>query len=719
MLLLAGADTVAQPPVIVVDRDDVRITRTCRVRFGTEPIKDTDGDGVVQIETDGVTVTFEGTLRGAAEGQLPDTYHGVGIRVMANDVMLRSPRVSGFKTGIHATRATGLFIDNADVSDNFRQRLRSGPESEDPADWLKPHANDNNEWLTSYGAGVYVEDSNRVIVRRTRAWATQNGIILDRVGGSRIYDNDCSFGSGWGIALWRSSDNIISRNACDFRVRGYRHGVYNRGQDSAGILMFEQCARNTITSNSATHCGDGFFGFAGSEAIGEANPRPAIDWYVRRGNERNEITENDFSYAAAHGLELTFSFRNRILGNRLVGNAICGIWGGYSRHTFIGFNTIEANGDMPYGTERGGVNIEHGSNNNIYGNTFRNNPVGVFLWWDRDERIANLPWAQANGTAVEENRIMANVFEGDKIAIQLREIGTLTLAANAMIGVGAEVDADELSETVITRMGNITRASTPPELPESIGDNTPVGARAELQGREHIVMTEWGPYDWQRPLLTRRDSSPGRHVYELLGPELLAEATLAADDGVTLTRDGARLTVTTTQESVVLGYTLTARTGGASLEARGTLVPAQWKVRVFPSAVDPREDAEAWREQGKRDGLECTLDALHLPYGRGGPSGLDLDEKITLANLPADGFGTIATTTLEFPAGRWRLRTTSDDGIRLWLGEALVIDDWKWHPPKVHTYELELAEPATLPIRVEHFELDGLAVLALDIEPVN
>ena len=42
------------------------------------------------------------------------------------------------------------------------------------------------------------------------------------------------------------------------------------------------------------------------------------------------IVENDLSYAAAHGLEMTFSFGNRILDNRLVGNAICGIWGGYS-----------------------------------------------------------------------------------------------------------------------------------------------------------------------------------------------------------------------------------------------------------------------------------------------------------------------------------------------------------------------------------------------------
>ena len=46
-------------------------------------------------------------------------------------------------------------------------------------------------------------------VRRSRARDGQNGLILDGVQASRVYDNDFSFLSGWGIALWRSSDNTI------------------------------------------------------------------------------------------------------------------------------------------------------------------------------------------------------------------------------------------------------------------------------------------------------------------------------------------------------------------------------------------------------------------------------------------------------------------------------------------------------------------------------
>ncbi len=95
-------------------------------------------------------------------------------------------------------------------------------------------------------------------VRRVKVWRGQNGVVLDHVLKCQVYDCDCSFLSGWGVALWRSNGNVVARNALDFCVRGYSHGVYNRGQDSAGILCFEQSCDNIIAYNSATHCGDGF-----------------------------------------------------------------------------------------------------------------------------------------------------------------------------------------------------------------------------------------------------------------------------------------------------------------------------------------------------------------------------------------------------------------------------------------------------------------------------
>ena len=126
------------------------------------------------------------------------------------------------------------------------------------------------------------------------------------------------------------------------RVRGYSHGVYNRGQTGREFLLSSRITAISLAENSVTHGGDGFFGFAGREALGEW-VITRFERYQRRGNSNNVLIHNDFSYAAAHGIENTFSFGNRYLENRIVGNAICGIWAGYSRGTLISDNEIRDN----------------------------------------------------------------------------------------------------------------------------------------------------------------------------------------------------------------------------------------------------------------------------------------------------------------------------------------------------------------------------------------
>ena len=471
----------AGPVEIVLDRDNIEVTTDTLVRPGSYAVPDADGNGVVHITADGVTVDFQGAeLVGFTDPRQPDACTGTGVVITGEGVTLRNAKVRGFKVGILAHGAARLTVEDVDVSGNFRQRLGSTPQREDPRDWLSPHGNDERQWPTAYGAGLCVERSDSVVIRRVRARAGQNGIILDRVDDSRVCDNDCSFLSGWGLALWRSSRNLICRNAFDFCIRGYSHGVYNRGQDSAGILIFEQCCGNIIAENSATHCGDGVFGFAGLEALSRRH---------RAGSNDNLLIGNDFSYAAAHGIEMTFGFGNRFIANRLVGNAICGVWAGYSQDTLIAGNVIAENGHAGYRVERGGVNIEHGSRNVIRNNMFRGNSCGVFLWSDEDARLMNEPWVQANHRGSTDNRLLANTFEGDAIAVQLRETVRTTLAANTMTDVGVKVDADEVSRP--EQVDGIPRPWQPPPYP-TCGETRPVGAREHLRGRERIVVTEWG-----------------------------------------------------------------------------------------------------------------------------------------------------------------------------------------------------------------------------------
>lgn len=721
-------------PEIVVDRDNIVIDRSCRVVIpDAAVIHDDNGDGVIHIRDDNaatpLTIEFApgSILRGAQPGTDPDRLTGIGVRILGcANVTVRGLHVEGYKVGLWATGVHDLILEDCRADHMWRQRLGSTPAAEDQADWLWPHKNDDNEWVTRYGAAFCVEDSWGVTVRRCTVRRGQNGLILDRVDDSEIYDNDFSFLSGWGLAMWRSSGNTISRNALDFCVRGYSHGVYNRGQDSAGLLIFEQCCDNIIAENSATHSGDGIFGFGGH--LGDKGDDPAL--YKGRGCNRNLIVGNDLSYAPAHGLEMTFSFDNRIIDNRLVENAICGIWGGYSQSTLIARNTIAGNG-LPGRTEGGGINIEHGYGNTITANSFSHNTVGVAMWFDADEALLATPWAKANHIGSVWNFVGGNRFENDAVGLRLTDAGVVH-GDNHFIGVPDEVRIAGFSE-----LKSAPSVRTPEsDLPEIPGQTRPVGARPHLRGRDKIIMGQWGPWDHESVLVRRGSGEPGTHVYEIFG--LSEQPAVAAEtEGIRIHAapgDGGCLRITIEPDTAggVRPYRVRLTADAIPADSRlltGTLVAATWEAVFFPWTADPREDPAAWRAGAESPAaVRARLPAIAFRYAHGGP-GTAPGLRDALGPTPppwTDRFGAIATTRLDLPAGRYRFTTLSDDGVRVLVRPAgeegpatAVIENWTWHAPTRDSGEFVQPEPGPVEVTVEHFEIDGYAVLELQIEAVG
>ena len=303
MTLVALADELILKP-------NLDITESAVVRAGVYhfPNETEDGSaGVITISGDNIVVDFnDATLRGTIETTEPNERAGTAVYVTGDNVTIKNLNVHGYKIGLYAKDANGLRIESSDFSYNWKQRLKSTLEKEDSSDWMSFHNNEDDEWLR-FGAGIYLRGVDRFEIYECAAVGGQNGLMMTESNQGLIWNNNFSFLSAVGIGMYRSSENKVMHNKVDWCVRGYSHGVYNRGQDSAGILVYEQCNDNIFAYNSVTHGGDGFFLWAGQTTMDTGEG----------GCNDNLLYGNDVSHAPTNGIEATFS-RNDFVNNLIM-----------------------------------------------------------------------------------------------------------------------------------------------------------------------------------------------------------------------------------------------------------------------------------------------------------------------------------------------------------------------------------------------------------------
>ncbi len=84
-----------------------------------------------------------------------------------------------------------------------------------------------------------------------------------------------------------------------------------------------------------------------------------------------------------------------------------------------------------------------------------------------------------------------------------------------------------------------------------------------------------------------------------------------------------------------------------------------------------------------------------------------------------DKFSARWTGSLLAPStGTYRLRTVSDDGVRMWVNNNLVVDDWSWHADTIdEAPAMALTAGQLVDIRVEYFEDTQLATMRLEWMP--
>jgi parallel beta-helix repeat protein len=694
---------VSRPPAVVRPRAGMVVTESVRIEPGRWMLPAPTDTAAITVRGSNITLDLSGvTLLGTDPGAPPDQARGVAILIDGGaNIRVRAGRVRGYRVGILARGTRGLTLDDNDLSYNWKPRLFSEREHESLVDWLSHHHNEKDEWLR-FGAGAYLSDVTGGEIRGNRIEQGMEGLMLVRSDSVLIWNNTIEFNSGVGIGLYRSSANTIVHNHASYNVRGYSHGFYRRGQDSADLLLYEQSSRNVVAFNSMTHGGDGLFLWAGQSTMDTG----------AGGANDNLFYANDFSFAPTNAMEATFS-RNRFIGNRATGSDN-GLWGGYSFASEIRDNT--------FGGNRTGIAIEHGQDNLIAGNRFDGDSVAINLWANPIEP-SDWGYPRHRDTRSRDYRIVGNRFTGNRVAVRVAGSANVGIRGNTVTSV----------DTVLARRDSSDVTMTADPAPPSAADSSlpsprPGGLRIAddrlaARDRSAILVDEWGPYDWRFPRLwpvaAATDSvnrlrvlgPPGRwRVVSRRGVTSLSKTRGAVGDTLAVVPVGA----SPADWEVILEYR-----GAETLSQRGVRRRAGSPVRFGYSRFDPLRDWQvaffAWADstdpRHRPERFEALLRTSPLVTRR--ERRLDyMWYRPTIPALPAERFAAVATTTVSLAPGTYTLRTISDDAVRVRVDGRLVIDHWAPHESAVDHAAITGGRHE---IRVEYVQVDGWVELRAEI----
>jgi nitrous oxidase accessory protein NosD len=693
--------TGRQAPPLVELRAGLVIDHTIRVRPGIYRLASPGLDRpALVIRGTGVTVDLTGvTIEGSDPSADPDTLSGLAVLVdHASRVTIRGGAIRGYKVGILARRSPSLHVTGSDLSYNWKPHLLSGLEQENQADWLSYHNNEQDEWLR-YGAAIYLSESDEAEIDHTRAVQGMNGLMVTRSARLTIWNNTFSWLSGVGIGFYRTTDSRILHNRIDWCVRGFSNGFYSRGQDSAGLLMYEQSTRNVVAYNSITHGGDGVFLWAGQSTMDTG----------QGGANDNVFYDNDVSHAVANGIEATFS-RNVIVGNR-IDDCANGIWGGYSFDSLIARNAFAGNTD--------GIAIEHGQHITIRDNTFADEETAIRLWANATED-PNWGYPKYRDTRSREYLIAGNRFDQERTALSVRDTTGIRLEANQYTQVKASLETGAgVTDLVDEPLASPPAIAFVPPDPIAGGMDAKLASGAR-RGRATIIVDGWGPYDYRSPKLWPAGKPGDRPLpLRVLGPEgrwrlaSIAGASAAPTSGSV----PGEVLVTPAGPSADLRVEL-EYVGAEVVTPRGQNVPAGRPFRFSYALFDPAIDwtLRFWR-------FDATSDPLSEPVAfearlKSPPVRTETLRRLAYANARAfgDGFGDhiaiAADGAVDLAAGRYDLVVTSDDGVRVWVDGRLVVDDWSIHSAKEDRVPLTGGRHR---LRLEYFQNTGAAALEVQV----
>jgi parallel beta-helix repeat protein len=370
-----------------------------RVCPGRYRIPDRGERGVIIAAASGTRIDLTGVVLESGDS-VPSRYVGVGVLSRGVEgVTITGGAVRGYRYGIRIEGGRAHRVSGIDLSGSRNREVRSTPARPDSSDRLDVI---RLEVFEQYGGGLLLVRTSGASVTGVTARGAQNGIGLVEVRDSYIAHNNVAFNSGWGIHLWRSAGNIITRNRAD-HTRRCESQVPAADCGAAALLLREASDSNTIVDNDLTASSLGFV-LAGS--------RPRV-----RQSIGNLIHRNDASSALRVGFTAAYGWSNTFLENR-ADSAVIGFRLDHSGGSALRGNTV-------IGSKSAAIVSEHGSDNAILANVLIGGQVGI-----------RVDAPQVTGDPSRRYRIDDNVLARLEMGVVLERTTRAQLRGNLFDGVG-------------------------------------------------------------------------------------------------------------------------------------------------------------------------------------------------------------------------------------------------------------------------------------------
>jgi hypothetical protein len=362
--------------------------------------------------------------------------------------------------------------------------------------------------------------------------------------------------------------------------------------------------------------------------------------------------------------------------------------------------------------------------------------------WQRRSLPEDWPYAKVRDVRSFNYAILDNSFKDIEIALEVSGTDSIFAQGNSYGNVINEVTSPLSPSHFINESPSwlppswhmSMRADFMPDMirrpPFVFLDTQPVAfAPDNFQGREYIIINEWGPFNFQYPNLVLRNKEiigdQEVYTFAVFGPEGKWSVKSSGFDSV-VPRSG------TLPDTLVAYRSIDSENPGFIIEYTGEQFTDQFGNAIQKGAKYDLRYTEQ-EVQTKWDVVFFVFDKESHPLDHydkftlnlaGDPIAMKVYPQLAftwwgepMAGVPADQFAIRATTDITTIDGEYLFQVESDDGIRLWLDGELILERWDVHTPMND----ELIVPISAGnhhVELEYFEATGLAVLDISIVPM-